>query len=382
MNDWLTAPGAPAVLVTVARAEGSVPREAGTKMLVTAHTQFDTIGGGHLEHRALDIARSMLAGNRTPGSDPRGQTPVALAGNRTPGSDPRGQTPAALAGNLNPGSDPRRQTPAAPTSGSDPVGLTPGLGLRYERFPLGPSLGQCCGGVVWLAFEHVSGDVAAVLEALRSRRAEDSWRYTALDGAPACGVVDDSGRLLAGAQPPADLPRGQAGVTSDASGRRWMVDPILAPRAHLVLFGAGHVGAAIVRALAELPCTVTWVDEREDMFPPQRPHNVQIEATDTPEACVEEAPPGASYLVMTHSHALDQRLAEVILRRKDVGWFGLIGSATKRAQFTNRLEAKGLSAETMVCPIGLPGIINKAPAVIAASVAAQLLMVWEDRTKD
>jgi len=347
MKDWLTVPDAPAVLVTVARVEGSAPREVGTKMLVTAHTQFDTIGGGHLEHRAIDIARTMLA-------------------TRTSGSDPQGQTPAS----------------ASRMSGSDPEGLTPGLGVRYERFPLGPSLGQCCGGVVWLAFEHVADDVAAVLDALRTRRSEDCWRYTALDGAPTCGVLDAEGRHLAGAPAPVELPRGQAGLAQDASGRRWLVDPCLAPRAHLVLFGAGHVGAAIVRALAELPCTVTWVDEREDMFPPEIPPNVRIEATDSPEACVDEAPPHASYLVMTHSHALDQRLSEAILARPDAGWFGLIGSKTKRAQFTARLAARGLDASRMVCPIGLPGIINKAPAVIAASVAAQLLMVWEDQTKD
>ena len=326
MKDWLTVPDAPAVLVTVARVEGSAPREVGAKMLVTAHTQFDTIGGGHLEHRAFDIARSMLAGDAASGA-------------------------AALP--------------------------------HYERFPLGPRLGQCCGGVVWLTFEHVAGEVVDVLHALRGRRTEDSWRYTALDGAPACGVVDAHGRHLAGAQPPEGLPREQAGVAADASGRRWLVDPCLAPRAHLVLFGAGHVGAAIVRALGPLPCTVTWVDEREDMFPQDElPPNVRIEATDTPEACVDDAPPHASYLVMTHSHALDQRLSEAILRREDVGWFGLIGSKTKRAQFTSRLEARGLDASRMVCPVGVPGIINKAPAVIAASVAAQLLMVWEDQTKD
>jgi len=358
MNDWLTWPGAPAVLVTVARAEGSVPREAGAKMLVTADLQFGTIGGGHLEHRALDIARSMLAAH-------------------------------------------------LPARGDGAAAELP----RYERFPLGPSLGQCCGGVVWLAFEHAEGDVAAVLQALRTRRDADSWRYAALDGAPACGVVDADGRHLAGAQPPAALPRhcsaaaegqatpaaaevagtkaagtkaaaAEASVVADQTGRRWLIDPALAPRAHLVLFGAGHVGAAIVRALAGLPCTITWIDEREDMFPPGRPENVTIEATDTPEACVASAPPGASYLVMTHSHALDQRLAETILRRGDAGWFGMIGSDTKRAQFSSRLAAKGLDAARMVCPVGLPGIINKAPAVIAASVAAQLLMVWEDQTKE
>jgi xanthine dehydrogenase accessory factor len=161
-----------------------------------------------------------------------------------------------------------------------------------------------------------------------------------------------------------------------------MVDPILAPRAHLTLFGAGHVGAAIVRALAELPCTVTWVDEREDMFPADIPANVTVEASELPEACVAEAPPNSSYLVLTHNHALDQRLTEAILRRGDVYWFGLIGSKTKRMQFEHRLQAKGIEQariDAMVCPIGIAGITNKAPAVIAASVCAQLLGVWEQQ---
>ena len=147
-----------------------------------------------------------------------------------------------------------------------------------------------------------------------------------------------------------------------------------------MLFGAGHVGAAIVRALAHLPCNVTWVDEREDMFPDHVPANVTVEATDMPEAAVADAPAGASYLVMTHSHALDQRLTEAIMARPDVGWFGLIGSKTKRRQFEHRLRARGVSEariDSMVCPIGIPGIRNKAPAVIAASVSAQLLTVWE-----
>ncbi len=310
MADWLTPAGEPAVLVTVARAEGSVPREAGTHMLVTATGQFDTIGGGHLEHKAFAIAREMLAACRA-------------------------------------------ARPMAP---------------HLERFPLGPSLGQCCGGVVWLLFEPVSGGLEDVMALLRQRRQEDSCRITAIDGEAECRLVDE--------------PHKETHIHTDAAGRRWLVDPVRAPRAHLVLFGAGHVGAAIVRALAELPCTVTWVDERDAMFPAEVPANVTIEATDTPEACVDDAPDGASYLVLTHSHALDLQLTEAILRRPKVGWFGLIGSKTKRAQFTSRLEAKGLSTQNMVCPIGLPGIIDKAPAVIAASVAAQLLMVWESQAKD
>jgi xanthine dehydrogenase accessory factor len=166
----------------------------------------------------------------------------------------------------------------------------------------------------------------------------------------------------------------------DATGTRWLVDAILAPRAHLILFGAGHVGAAIVRLLGDLPCRVTWVDEREDMFPDSVPANVHIEATDTPDAVVASAPAGSSFLVMTHSHALDQRLCEAILARPDAGWFGLIGSVTKRRQFEHRLRARGLASDridAMVCPIGVPGVTGKQPAVIAVAVVAQLLTMWE-----
>jgi xanthine dehydrogenase accessory factor len=315
MEDWLTgAPAARAVLVTVAIVEGSGPREPGAKMVVGFDRVFDTIGGGHLELRAIEIARAMLTGDGA---------------------------------------------------------------RRIERFALGPSLGQCCGGVVHLAFELFDPDHAALLAA---RRFEDSWRLCALDGAPDTALFDGAGRQLAGAPVPAFARGRGTHVMQEQDGRRWLVDPLFAPRAHLMLFGAGHVGAAIVRALAELPCRVTWVDERDDMFPQAVPANVTVEATDTPEALVEHAAPGTSFLVMTHSHALDQRLAEAILSRPGADWFGLIGSHTKRKQFEHRLRARGLEPariDAMVCPIGLPGILGKQPAVIAASVAAQLLAVWE-----
>ena len=315
MDDWLAAAARePAVLVTVAIVEGSGPREPGAHMLVAPGRVIGTIGGGHLELRAIDTARAMLADGRT---------------------------------------------------------------RRLERFALGPSLGQCCGGVVHLAFELADARQAALLA---GRRNEDSWRLVALDGEPVSALFDADGRPLEGAGAPVFARTRGTHVMQEQDGRRWLADLVQAPRAQLVLFGAGHVGAAIVRALAELPCRVTWVDEREDMFPAEVPANVTIEASDTPEALVAAAPAGASYLVMTHSHALDQRLAEAIMARADVGWFGLIGSQTKRKQFEHRLRARGADPEridAMVCPIGLPGIHNKAPAVIAASVCAQLLAVWE-----
>jgi xanthine dehydrogenase accessory factor len=315
MDDWIDAIGqGQAVLVTVAMVEGSGPREPGAKMLVDAARLYGTVGGGHLELRAAEIARAMLA------------------------------------------------------SGAPP---------RLERFALGPSLGQCCGGVVHLAFERLEADHA---DLLAQRHGQDSFRLSCLDGEPATALFDDAGRQLAGASAPQFAHTRCTHVMQEGSGRRWLVDPLFAPRAHLMLFGAGHVGAALVRALAALPCRVTWVDERDDLFPAVLPANVAVEATDTPEALVAKASAGTSFLVMTHSHALDLRLSEAILSRPGADWFGLIGSHTKRKQFEHRLRARGFGQariDAMVCPIGLPGIGGKAPAVIAASVAAQLLQVWE-----
>ena len=313
MDDWRASLDA-GVLVTVALVEGSGPREAGARMLVGAESVFDTIGGGHLELRAIEIARAMLAGSRQ---------------------------------------------------------------RHIERFALGPTLGQCCGGVVHLAFELAN---AAQTSLLAARRHDDTWRLVALDGEPDSALFDAAGQFIWGVGCPQFARERGTHVMQEQDGRRWLVDLVAAPRAHLVLFGAGHVGAAIVRALAHLPCNVTWVDEREDMFPAQVPANVTVEASDVPEALVACAPADASYLVMTHSHALDQRLTEAIMARPDVGWFGLIGSKTKRRQFEHRLRARGVPdarIDAMVCPIGLPGISDKAPAVIACAVAAQLLMEWD-----
>ncbi|MCG2586099.1 xanthine dehydrogenase accessory protein XdhC [Massilia sp. TS11] len=304
MEAWLSAPlqGA-AVLVTVARVEGSGPREPGACMRVSAAAVVDTIGGGHLELQAIATARTMLADGRE---------------------------------------------------------------RHLERYALGPSLGQCCGGVVHLVFERIEADLLATIR-------PGDWRLLALDGACERRTMADA--------PPFDPARGSH-LLQEQDGRRWFAQLVPAVPNTLLLFGAGHVGAALVRALAPLPCRVLWVDEREELFPSTLPANVQVEATDTPEAVVAAAPDGADFLVMTHSHALDQRLAEAILLRSASGWFGLIGSHTKRKQFEHRLLARGVDPArlaAMACPIGLPGITGKQPAVIAAAVAAQLLQLWEAR---
>lgn len=353
--DWLAASVLEhdAVLVTVASTSGSVPRDAGAKMLVTRTAQFDTIGGGHLELKAADIARTLLA------------------------------RPSAGGGETTHAAHAAHQSPFAPV---------------LQRMALGPSLGQCCGGVVHLLFEVITPARRAHLRRLQQRALArlDSWRVVALDSACAGWVLDADGGTLpapdlspdlaADLQKPATLPaslpppaNASCQIVQDASGQRYLLDPCPAWRARLFLFGAGHVASHLVHALAHLPCFVTWVDERADLFPPQISANVQIEVSDLATSLIRQAPSGCAFLVMTHSHTLDQDLVEAVLQRDSL-WLGLIGSHSKRAQFESRLRQRGIDQQRlahMVSPIGVPGITSKLPAVIAASVCAQLLQVWQ-----
>jgi xanthine dehydrogenase accessory factor len=159
-----------------------------------------------------------------------------------------------------------------------------------------------------------------------------------------------------------------------------MTETIVPHAFPVVLFGAGHVATALVKVLATLPCDVRWIDRSDAAFPPADAlagiGNLAIEATDTPADAIDTAPPHAYFVVMTHDHALDFMLAERILRRGDYAYFGMIGSHTKRVQFDHRLAAIGIDPAQLArmrCPIGVEGIVDKAPEVIAISVAAQLL---------
>lgn len=321
------------VLVTVAGIQGSTPREEGARMVYTATQQFDTIGGGHLEWRAAQIARDMLADS------------------------------------------------------------TPNRRMNHiERIALGPSLGQCCGGVVFLAFEIIEQRASAMLSGLARSCKEgvNIWRAVPLESNDAAvlydlkGVACDAGTAVGALTPDMFLSNSATHIARDTQGRRWLLDLCQAHLPQVVLFGAGHVGSAIVRMLSTLPCRVLWVDEREDMFPADLPMQVTIDATDVPNAVVAKAEPGAYFLVMTHSHSLDQQLTEQILKRTDVAWFGLIGSYTKRKQFEHRLQDRGITVEQlnkMTCPIGIPGIYGKEPSSIAVAVVAQLVQLWELRAK-
>ncbi|MGB5327784.1 MAG: xanthine dehydrogenase accessory protein XdhC [Gammaproteobacteria bacterium] len=189
-----------------------------------------------------------------------------------------------------------------------------------QRFPLGAGLGQCCGGLVNLMFEKL-GD-------------NSDWDELMRD----------------------------------------------AERVELYLFGAGHVGQAVVRALRDLPFRIHWIDTRDDILPQDPPPGVSTTCTDTPEAEVDAAAAASYFLVMTHDHSLDQRLSEQILLRDDFAYFGLIGSLSKRRNFETRMQRRGINPqkfERMTCPIGIDGIHSKQPAQIAISVAAEILQVYD-----
>lgn len=236
---------------------------------------------------------------------------------------------------------------------------------HLRRMSLGPELGQCCGGQVVLLIESFSSD-----------RLEEIGRLAALE---AGGGLVTSARFVEGGPlrrmpAHADAAREPAPVARDGDV---LVESFVDARHPVLLFGAGHVGRALVLALAPLPFRVTWIDGRADAFPAAVPPNVETRRVDDPPSAVAAADPGAFVLVMTHSHPLDLEICRATLARAQLGYVGLIGSATKRARFASRLKAGGLPPEAvgrLVCPIGLTGLTGKAPAEIAASVAADLLL--------
>jgi xanthine dehydrogenase accessory factor len=158
-----------------------------------------------------------------------------------------------------------------------------------------------------------------------------------------------------------------------------LFEPLIPPRPQIALFGAGHVGRALVNILATLPCRVRWVDSRAAEFPALIPLGVQQEVCEEPLEIVDAMPPGSYFIVMTHDHALDLALAERILRRGDAGYFGLIGSLTKRKRFEYKLGQRGISEAaiaSMRCPLGLPDVKGKLPAEIAVAVAGEIIACY------
>ncbi len=285
----------PTALVTVLATEGSAPRGPGTRMVVTEDGLAGTIGGGALEYRATAQARAVL---------------------------------------------------------KEPPGT-----WRVQDYPLGPLLGQCCGGRTRLLVERLDARSADWLD----EAVEGRTLTSRLTEAGVSREVSDDG------EPSAVSARGDRPAAGAVFAER-----LGEARRPLLLFGAGHVGRAVARAANGLPFDLTWLDTRAEM-------------TELPGvACVDEAEAAAqaasaradaAVLVMTHEHRLDYELTAAALRGA-AAWVGLIGSETKRARFLSRLAGDGFddtARARLVCPIGLPGIEGKAPEVIAVSVLAQLL---------
>jgi xanthine dehydrogenase accessory factor len=300
-----------AALVTLARVEGSSPREAGTRMVVRPSGGFHgTVGGGALEFAALEAANEALR---------------------------RGRGPA-----------------------------------RRRSLALGPELGQCCGGrVEWR------------IETFDKRDLND------LSPLAIAEVGGASATLSARLEPDGRVQRTLGSGVSERRLARLAEESWTEPLGLLVravyLFGAGHVGRALALALAPLPFAVRWIDPRRDAFPTHAPVNVTLIHAPEPPAELVSAPDSALVVVMTHSHALDLEIVAEALRVERFGYVGLIGSATKRARFLSQMRAAGrteVQLARLVCPIGVPGLESKDPAVIAASTAAQLLIVSESLARE
>jgi xanthine dehydrogenase accessory factor len=242
--------------------------------------------------------------------------------------------------------------------------LQSGQSQSMRRFPLGAGLGQCCGGLVNLLFEPIVDSTHWIAQAQALQLKGQHWvRAVEINGEQECFLVVD-----------------EAFENSSPALDGCYYETVRKPDFELLLFGAGHVGKAMVKVLSEMPVRIQWIDNREEQFPADIPHNVEVICTDTPEAEIEAANAGCFFLVMTHDHALDQHLAEQILKRHDFAYFGLIGSKTKRRMFEKRMARRGISPDRfddMVCPIGIDGIRSKQPAAIAISVAAQLMRVHD-----
>lgn len=246
-----------AVLVEVTGAAGSTPRDTDAWMLVSERAIYATIGGGQLEYMAIDQARRALRS---------------------------------------------------------------GLAAEPMNVPLGPEIGQCCGGRVGLSFTAVGPALARDLVA--------------------------------------------------------RTDLELAARPHVYVFGAGHVGDALSMALSLAPLRVILVDTREDELTASTVPHIETCLTAMPEAVVRDAPAGSSFVVLTHDHALDFLIAAEALRRDDAAYVGMIGSKTKRTTFRNWLSREIGHAELfgkLVCPIGGTALKDKRPAVIATLAAAEIM---------
>jgi xanthine dehydrogenase accessory factor len=327
MNEWvdeladLMAAGDSVVVVTVANIRGSAPREVGAKMIVTAQETVGTIGGGQLEYQCARIAFEMLDST---------------------------------------------------------------AGVTQRTFPLGSSMGQCCGGVVDVLFEPLANGLPIWLRDLKTLYGQRTPAVviTRLEGAACKAVVtfDNEFGESELSQVVIDEARAflRCGGTA-CSNVDVFLEPVVSSDFNIAVFGAGHVGTAVVGALSNLDCNIRWVDSRRNVFR-HAPANVRTVESPDPALEVAAMPEGSSYLVMTHSHAIDYDIVERILRRDDSIYCGLIGSVSKRRRFEKRYRADEMPEhllEKLICPIGVSGISGKKPAEIAVAAAAEVLQAYD-----
>ena len=286
-KDQMLAGPLPVARVVIVARKGSSPREVGTSMLVWPDRVSGTIGGGALEHQAIDQAREVLATGKS----------------------------------------------------------------RVHRQPLGPDLGQCCGGAVTTLIER--------------------WDEAAL-----AGVEGSMARPMPGTE--GDMPGAvRRAMTAPTPGivDGWMIEPVAAPSRQIWVWGAGHVGTALMNVLMPLPdLDLSWADPDPERFPTDLPEHVRTLAAENPADLVTLSPPEAEHYVMTYSHAIDLDICHRILARPFRS-LGLIGSKSKRARFRSRLAALGHGPEQidrMECPIGDPGL-GRHPQAIALGVATAIL---------
>jgi xanthine dehydrogenase accessory factor len=340
-------------------------------MVVSAGDIADTIGGGALELEAIAHARGLLASSSPHASSASGE---GRGKGRLQAPE---QASAPLPDSLPAKYGEREKTaPAAPWQ------------RDVRNFALGPSLGQCCGGYTQLLFELFTAGERPLLEALaRIPDADAALMLRPLEsGAPLETVSsrkDPAERPLAVTRTLRDMlsgarPREAALIRGGKGANAWFVEPLARRMMPLVIYGAGHVGRALVRVLQDLPFAITWADTAASRFPDPLPPHVRMQATPDLPTLASAAPAGAWHIVMTYSHALDLAICHAVLRRGDFGHLGLIGSATKRARFMKRLTELGIAPAALArlnCPIGLPGIDGKEPGMIAVAVAAQLVQL-------
>lgn len=329
------------VLVVLIQVKGSTPREVGAKMVVTENDCFGSIGGGSLEYETINHAQELLCNGAAQGSK-----------------------------------------------------------HQMRTYILGADVGQCCGGVCTVYLETLPPVEYSWLDCLLgNRNNEPCVLVTPLDTDASASnklvfkndskvqlttdlaLIEHPIRVLLNSS---HKPRNNLQLVyrnSEDSTPSYMLELYDPNNFRLIIFGAGHVGKAVIHVMSELPCHITWVDPRSEMFPSKLAHNVEKIISEQYEQIIAKAHANTFFLVMTHSHPLDLKLCELILKREDFAYLGLIGSKIKRIRFEKRLLEQDCQPEILkrlVCPIGISSVFGKQPRVIAVAVTAQILQHWNE----